>query len=171
MITKKAFRHINLLQAPLLTVGHRWIGAAALLGSLWIFFHLTTLVITILSDGTHWGVNAWMLDIMGFLAGFFFTIQCWKLSNRKIDDSRHLNHWISIWAVMTIFSRIFDSLMLFGLLKWDEVYVTPMGITLWANIVGEVFLGMAFAVKALIGALILLKRKKLMSDNGYKLCN
>ena len=76
-----------------------------------------------------------------------------------------------MWAVMTIFSRIFDSLMLFGLLKWDEVYVTPMGITLWANIVGEVFLGMAFAVKALIGALILLKRKKLMSDNGYKLCN
>ena len=171
MITKKAFRHINLLQAPLLTVGHRWIGAAALLGSLWIFFHLTTLVITILSDGTHWGVNAWMLDIMGFLAGFFFTIQCWKLSNRKIDDSRHLNHWISIWAVMTIFCRIFDSLMLFGLLKWDEVYVTPMGITLWANIVGEVFLGMAFAVTALTGALILLKRKKLMSNNGYKLYN
>ena len=61
--------------------------------------------------------------------------------------------------------------MLFGLLKWDEVYVTPMGITLWANIVGEVFLGMAFAVTALTGALILLKRKKLMSNNGYKLCN
>tara|TARA_B110000495_G_C22355565_1_gene233368 strand:- start:11 stop:199 length:189 start_codon:yes stop_codon:yes gene_type:complete len=61
---------------------------------------------------------------------------------------------------MTIFSRIFDSLMLFRLLKWDEVYVTPVGVTLWWNIVSEVFLGMAFAVTALIGALILLKRSK-----------
>ena len=61
--------------------------------------------------------------------------------------------------------------MLFGLLKWDEVYVPPMGITLWANILSEVFLGMAFAVTALTGALILLKRKELMSNNGYKLCN
>jgi hypothetical protein len=160
MITKEAFRHINLLQAPLLIVGHRWIGAAALFGTLWVFFHLATVVITILSDGTHWGVNAWMLDIMGFLAGFFFTIQCWKSSNRKIDDFRYLNYWISIWAVMTIFSRIFDSLMLFGLLKWDEVYVMPVGVTFWSNVVSEVFLGMAFAVTALIGALILLKRSK-----------
>ena len=134
-------------------------------------FHLTTLVITILSDGTHWGVNAWMLDIMGFLAGFFFTIQCWKLSNRKIDDSRHLNHWISIWAVMTIFSRIFDSLMLFGLLKWDEVYVTPMGITLWANIVGEVFFRHGFRCDSSHRCANSSKKKKLMSNNGYKLYN
>ena len=61
--------------------------------------------------------------------------------------------------------------MLFGLLKWDEVYVAPMGITLWANIVSEVFLGMAFAVTALTGALILLKRKKFISNNGCKLYN
>ena len=88
----KPRKHINLFQAPVLTVGHRWIGAAAMLGSLWIFFHLITLVITILSDGAHWGVNAWVLDIIGFLAGVFFTIQCWKLSNRKFDDSRYLSH-------------------------------------------------------------------------------
>lgn len=155
----KPRKHIKLFQAPVLTVGHRWIGAAAMLGSLWIFFHLITLVITILSDGAHWGVNAWVLDIIGFLAGVFFTIQCWKLSNRKFDDSRYLSHWICIWAVMTIFSRIFDSLMLFGLFALDEVYVRPMGITLWANIVSEVFLGMVFAVTALTGALILLKGK------------
>ena len=72
MITKEAFRHINLLQAPLLTVGRQWIGAAAFLVTLWVFFHLTTVVITILSDGTHWGVNAWVLDIMVFLAGSFY---------------------------------------------------------------------------------------------------
>ena len=65
-----------------------------------------------------------------------------------------------MWAVMTIFSRIFDSLMLFGLLKWDEVYLTPVGVTLWSNNVSEVFFGIAFAATALTGALILLKGKK-----------
>jgi len=124
--------------------------------SLGVFSHLASVVITILVDGTHWGVNALVLDIMGFLVGLFFAIQCWKSSNRKSDDFRHLNYWINIWVIMTIFIRIFDSLMIFGLLKWDEIYVTPVDVTLWSNIVVEVFLGMAFAVTALIGALILL---------------
>ena len=34
--------------------------------------------------------------------------------------------------------------------------MTTVGVTLWSKIVREVFLGIAFAVKALIGALILL---------------
>jgi len=46
--------------------------------------------------------------------------------------------------------------MLFGLFKWDEIYLTPVGVTLWSNIVSEVLVGMAFTVTALIGALILL---------------
>ena len=50
--------------------------------------------------------------------------------------------------------------MLFGLLKWDEVYLTPVGVTLWSNNVSEVFFGIAFAATALTGALILLKGKK-----------
>jgi hypothetical protein len=62
---------------------------------------------------------------------------------------------------MTIFSRIFDSLMLFRLLKWDEVYVTPVGVTPWSNIVSKVFLGTAFTVTALIGVLSLVKKVKI----------
>ena len=156
MTSKEIFRRIRLFQAPLLTVGHRWIGAAALLGALWVVSHLLTVVATILIDGTNWGINAWLLDIMGFLAGLFFAIQCWISSNRKSDDSRHLNYCIIIWAIITVCSRILDSLMLFGLLKWDEVYLTPKGVILWSNVVSEVVLGMTFTFTALVGALILL---------------
>ena len=76
------------------------------------------MVITILADGTHWVVDAWVLDIMGFLMG------------------------------------------LFRLLKWDEVYVTPVGVTPWSNIVSKGFLGKAFTVTALIGVLSLVKKSK-----------
>jgi len=50
--------------------------------------------------------------------------------------------------------------MLFRLLKWDEVYVTPVGVTPWSNIVSKVFLGKAFTVTALIGVLSLVKKSK-----------
>ena len=62
---------------------------------------------------------------------------------------------------MAIFSKIFDSLMLFRLLKWDEVYVTPVVVTPWSNIVSKVFLGKAFTVTALIGVLSLVKKVKI----------
>ena len=156
MTSKEVLRHINLFQSPILTVGHRWIGVAALLGVLWVAFHIATVVVTILTDGQNWGINAWLLDIVGLLAGLFFAIQCWRSSNRRNDDYRKVNYGILIWAIITIFSRIIDSLMLFGLFKWDQIYLTPVGVTLWSNIVSEVLLGMAFTVTALIGALILL---------------
>ena len=46
--------------------------------------------------------------------------------------------------------------MLFGVVKWDEIYVTPQGPTLWSNVISEVIFGMAFIVTALIGSLMLL---------------
>jgi hypothetical protein len=156
MTSREVFRRINLFQSPMLTVGHRWIGVAALLGVLWVAFHLATVVVTILTDGPDWGINAWLLDIVGLLAGLFFAIQCWISSNRSNDNYRKVNYGILIWATITFFSRIFDSLMLFGLFKWGEIYLTPVGVTLWSNIMSEVILGMAFTVTALIGALILL---------------
>jgi hypothetical protein len=36
----------------------------------WVFFHQATVVITILADGTHWVVDAWVLDIMRFFLLF-----------------------------------------------------------------------------------------------------
>ena len=58
--------------------------------------------------------------------------------------------------VLTIGARILDILMLFGVVKWDEIYVTPEGPTRFGQIVSEVIFGMAFTVTALIGSLMLL---------------
>ena len=46
--------------------------------------------------------------------------------------------------------------MLFGVVEWNVVYVTPVGATLWSNIVSEVVFGIAFTVAALVGSLMLL---------------
>jgi hypothetical protein len=48
----------------------------------WVFFHQATVVITILADGTHWVVNAWVLDIMDFLVGFFLLF---NTGNHQIE--------------------------------------------------------------------------------------
>ena len=53
-------------------------------------------------------------------------------------------------------ARTIDTLMLFGVVKWSAVYVTPTGAVLWSNVVSEVAFGNTFTVTALVGALILL---------------
>ena len=98
----------------------------------------------------------WVLDILGFLAGLFFAVQCWLSSNRTSADFRSGNVWIAVWAFATLGARIIDTLMLFGVVKWNAVYVTPSGAVLWSNVVSEVAFGNAFAVTALVGAMILL---------------
>jgi len=53
-------------------------------------------------------------------------------------------------------SRIIDTLMLFAMVKWSAVYVTPKGAVFLSNIVSEVFVGAAFTITALIGSFMLL---------------
>jgi hypothetical protein len=156
MASKEIFGSIGLFQAPVLTAGHRCIGVAGLLGACFVVLHLATVVVTCAVAGFDWGVNAWVLDIVGFIAGFFFTIQCWLSSSRKSDDFRNGNTWICVWALATFCARIIDTLMLFGVVKWSAVYITPVGAVMWSNIVSEVVFGMAFTVTALVGALMLL---------------
>jgi hypothetical protein len=156
MAPKGVFSGIGLFQAPVLTAGHRFMGVAALLGTCFVVSHMTTVVVTCAVDGFNWGVTAWILDVMGFLAGLFFSIQCWLSSSRKSDDFRKENSWICVWAFVTFGARILDTLMLFGVVTWNAVYVTPVGATLWSNIISEVVFGIAFTVAALVGALMLL---------------
>jgi hypothetical protein len=156
MASNGFFGSIGLFQAPVLTAGHRCVGVAALLGACFVFSHLVTVVVACAVDGFNWGVNAWILDTFGFLAGLFFAIQCWLSSSRKSDDFRKGNSWICVWALATFGARILDTLMLFGVVKWGAVYVTPVGPALWSNIVSEVVIGSAFTTTALVGALILL---------------
>lgn len=141
------------------TTGHRWIGIAALLGACFIVSHLVTVIITCTVEGFNWGTNAWILDASGFLAGFFFATQCWVSSSRTSDEFRSGNMWIFIWASITLTARIVDTLMLFGVVKWSAIYVTPVGAVLWSNIVSEVIIGVAFATTAFAGALMLLSSR------------
>jgi len=151
-------RSLGLFQAPVLTAGHRVVGVAALLGACWVVAHLVTVVVTCVVEGFNWGINAWLLDIMGFVAGVFFATQCWMSSSRTRDEFRKQNTWILVWALITLGARVLDTLMLLGLVKWSAVYVTPDGAVLVSNLVSEVVLGNAFALAALVGALMLLRR-------------
>lgn len=135
-------------------------GVAAILGTSWVVLHLITVIVTCVVEGFNWGVNAWVLDTLGFIAGLYFAIQCQRSSSQRSCDFRKGNTWICIWAFITLSARILDTLMLFGVVKWSAVYITPEGPVLWANIVSEVLLGNAFAVTALVGALILLIRPR-----------
>lgn len=139
------------------TLGHRWIFVACLLGACFVVAHLVTVIVTCTVEGFNWGVNAWVLDVTGFLAAIFFAIQCWISSRKTSDDFRSANRWIFVWASMTFFVRIVDTLMLLGIVKWSAVYTTPVGAVLWSNIFSEIILGMAFTITALVGSLMLLK--------------
>ena len=156
MAPQRAFNDLRLFQAPVLTVGHRFIGVAALLGTCFVFSHIVTVIVTCVVDGFNWGITAWVLDILGFLAGLFFAVQCWLSSNRKSEDFRKENSWICVWAFVTVGTRILDTLMLFGVVTWSAVYVAPVGPALWSNIISEVLFGMTFSVAALVGSLLLL---------------
>ena len=150
---------IDPLSHSAITTGHRWIGVAAVLGGCFVVSHLVTVVVTCAIEGFDWGINAWTLDIAGFLAGFFFAIQCWLSSSRTSDAFRAGNRWIFIWAGMTLIVRCVDTLMLFGIVKWSAVYVTPTGAVLWSNVISEVIFGVAFAMTAFVGALMLLRNR------------
>ena len=118
--------------------------------------NVRTVVITCSVEGFAWGVTAWLLDIGGFLAGLFFASQCWLSSTRSAIDFRSGNLWIAVWAMVTVPFRVVDTLMLFGILKWDAIYVTPTGAVRWSNVISAVVVGMFFALTALAGALSLL---------------
>ena len=156
MASQGIFNGLGLFQAPVLTVGHRFIGVAGLLGVCFVITHMVTVVVTCVVDGFNWGVTAWILDVMGFLAGLFFAIQCWLSSSRKSDDFMKENSWICVWAFVSLGARILDTLMLFGVVEWNVVYVAPVGATLWSNIISEVVFGIPFTVAALVGSLMLL---------------
>ena len=121
---------LSLCQASELTTGHRWLGAAAVIGFLFVIFHLITIIITCSVQGFDWGAPAWCLDLLGYFAGFGFMFVCRDSSNKARRDNKMNNQWICVWAVATIGARVLDTLMLFGIVKLDEVYTTPSGIAL-----------------------------------------
>ena len=158
----EAARILNIWQAPVLTNGHRVIGVAAVLGFLFTATHLITLVVTSLTTG--WPIGPLLLDLMGFFAGFAFAFICKGSSNTSSDVYRKKNFYIFFFGVVTAGSRILDTLMLFGAVKWGDVYETPDGAVFYSNLISEVICGNCYVVAALIGSVMLLKFPE---DQGF----
>ena len=156
---------IGLCQAPILTTGHKFLGVATLLGFFFVVTHIITVIITCSKEGFDWGTNAWMFDMMGFVAGLGFALLCWKVSNRRSIEVRQDIFWIFVWSAITFCVRILDILMLFGIVKIDSIYVTPTGAILYANIVSEVIFGFSYCIFALIGSSILIFSPKDTDDD------
>ena len=148
-------RRIGLCQAPTLTAGHLLVGAAAVLGFAFTIAHLATVVVTCASAGFGWGVNAWMFDMMGFFAGFLFACLCKKASNTRSADSRKDLFWILVWSGITLGVRVLDVLMLFGIVRIEDIYHTPSGAVLYANIISEIVIAVPYNLLAFTGSMML----------------
>ena len=155
-MTTRFLRKCGLCLAPQTTAAHECIGCAAILGVFFVASHVVTVIVTCAFEGFNWGTTAWCLDIMGFLAGFGFAILCANSSNKHSVENRKDNRWIFIWATVTVGSRILDTLMLFGVVKLDDVYTTPSGVVLFTNVISEVIIGNIYVITALTGSAMLL---------------
>ena len=151
-------QRIGLCQAPVLTTAHKVIGAAAVTGILFTVAHLATVIVTCATNGFDWGVNAWIFDMMGWLAGFCFALVCWKSSNKATAVNKKDNFWIIVWSGITLGVRVLDVMMLFGIVQISAIYHTPTGAVLYANIVSEIVIAIPYNLLAFVGSLHLLCR-------------
>ena len=153
-----SFRRVGLFQAPTLTAAHEYIGVAAILGCLFFVAHMVTVIVTCAANGFGWGVNAWVFDMMGWLAGGLFAFLCLRCSSQHSSISRQSGNvwWILIWAAVTMCVRVLDVFMLFGVVKIDAIYHTPSGATLYANIFSEIVVAVPHTTLALAGSVMLI---------------
>lgn len=149
---------IGLSKAEEASFGHICLGVAAVLGCLFVGTHFITVVITCVVEGFDWGMAAWMLDMMGFIAGAAFAFICKNNSNKSCAEGKKDNLWICVWAVASFGARILDTMMLFGVVKLSTVYITPSGAILASNIVSEVLIGNSYTISALVGSVLLLQK-------------
>jgi hypothetical protein len=150
------FQRLGIFQAPKLTSGHKYMGIAAIMGFCFVFLHIITIIVTIVTTGTNWGMSAWMLDLTGFVAGGFMALLCRDASSKTSTDSAPQTFWVFIWAAITICVRCLDILMLFGIVKIEAIYITPTGPVLIANIFSEIIIAVPYVLFALIGSVKIL---------------
>lgn len=142
--------------------GNKILKISGFIGLGYIVSHLITFFITSFVNGFAWSFNALFLDLLGFFAGVVFTVVCFKGSKKDYTDFKKGFIAIFIWSFASIITRIFDILMLFGILKWDSIYTTPNGLILNSNIVSEILFGFTFNFLAFIGSILIfiLKERK-----------
>ena len=61
-----------------------------------------------------------------------------------------------MWSGITLGVRVLDVLMLFGIVRIDDIYHAPSGAVLYANIVSEIVIAIPYTLLALVGSLMLL---------------
>ena len=144
-------RRLGLFQAPILTTAHKIIGVAAILGFLFSAAHVVTVIVTCAVDG--WAFPAWLIDLTGFLAGFGFAFLCKKASNNSSFECKQDLSWILFWSGLTLCVRVLDGLMLFGVVTIEEIYPSPKGPILYANVVSEIVIAGPYALLAFVGSL------------------
>jgi hypothetical protein len=152
----RCFARVGLFQAPTLTAAHKVIGVAAILGYCFVVTHMITIAVTLAVAGFTWPLQAFLLDIAGFLAGAVFAHESRKSSSARSADRVKQNRWIAFFCVVTVPTRIIDTLMLLGILKWGAVYETPTGAVLWSNVVSEICFASTYTLTAFAGVLMLL---------------
>ena len=158
LVSANVMRQMGILQGPVVTVGHCWMGIAAVLGFVFIPMHMLTIAATCATVGFSWGAQAWILDLLGFFAASYFAFLCRESSSTSSAAFRKQNQWIAWWAFASLGARIVDILMLFGVVRWSDVYITPSGAVLASNVVSEVLVGFTYTVCAGVGAFFLLFR-------------
>lgn len=127
------------------------------MGWLFVLLHSVTIVVTCVVEGFGWGINAWVLDLLGFGAAIFFTVICGRSATRPANEFQSQNGWILVWAVATLSVRAVDVAMLMGWIELESIYVTPQGLVFWSNVVSEIIVGVAFNACAAIASVLLLR--------------
>ena len=155
------FRRVRLCQGPSLTLSHKILGTAAVLGFVFTAAHPVAVLVTVLHDGAAWGVTAWSLNVAGYLAGVGFAFLCQEVSNKEAtEEVKRMAFWILVWSSITFGVRVLDILMLTGAVVIEEIYHTPQAPTLYANIVSEIVVAFPYAALALLGS------ARFLRDNG-----
>ena len=81
---------------------------------------------------------------------------CRKSSNVRSTESRRIILGF-IWTLATLGSRIYDFLLLFGIVKNASIYTTPGSTVLAANFISEILVAVPYALVALLGSLMMLR--------------
>ena len=154
---------LGYFEAPVLTTGHKIMGVAGLLGIIFTVLHPVTVIVTCVEEGFGWGATAWILDIIGYIAAVFFAVLCRASSSKTILEGKKYNGYILFWASITFCVRIFDILMLFGVVKFGDIYITPHGPVLVTNIISEICVAMPYTMLAMLAAVMLLRQAHSMA--------
>ena len=142
-----------------MTTGHKVCWYAAIIGAIHCFLlAFVTTPVTCATDGcTNWTTAAISMTATSWLASVYFTFILAKvLSSKPSAEVRNPAWWCFFWSNLTLIVRVFDTLMIVGIVHIPAIYHTPGKATMIANIFSEVIFGTLFNSLASYGSGVLL---------------